>query len=172
MMHIRDLRRDDSTLLIDLHAQLSPNSRYQRFHSAVLILKPTLLNKLLDVDGHNHVALVASDDEGVIGIARLIRHHHRRQEAEVAMAVADAWQRRGVGRQLIHALMQRAEILGISQVKANVLAGNTAALRLFQAMFPLGLMRHGGGVVDLEARLVYKHLSPITMDEVLNDLLS
>lgn len=172
MLHIRDLRRDDNALLIDFHARLSPDSRYQRFHGVVPTLSHTMLSMLLDVDGRDHVALVATSHGDAIGIARLIRHPHRRYEAEVAVAVADAWHRRGVARRLIQALIQRSDALGISQVSASVLAGNTPALSLFRAMFPLCLIRHGDGVFDLDALLDYHDQSQITMDEILNELLS
>ena len=172
MTHIRDLRRDDSALLIDFHARLSPNSRYQRFHGAVTTLDHSMLTSLLDIDADRHVALVASCEEGAIGIARLIRHPHRREEAELAVAVADAWHRRGIGRQLVRALIQRAQELGISRVSACVLAGNTPALSLFRAVFPLCRVRRGHGVVDLDAPLVKDYLPEITMEDVLADLLS
>lgn len=171
-MHIRDLRRDDGALLIDFHARLSPASRYQRFHGAVPTLNKSMLTVLLDVDGWDHIALVAFADQGAVGIARLIRHPGRRHEAEVAVAVADAWHRRGVGRQLVQALIQRADSLGISQVSAGILAGNTPALSLFRAMFPLCVIRRGDGIIDLEGLLVYNDQTQITMDEILADLLS
>ncbi len=58
MMRIPDLRRDDGALLTNLHATMSPNSRYQTFYGEVPTLNPSMLRVLLGVDGQGHVALV------------------------------------------------------------------------------------------------------------------
>ncbi len=172
-MHIRDLCRDERALLVDFHATLSPKSRYRRFHGAVPTLSDSFLTRLTDVDGDRHVALVAfGDHEGVVGVAHLIRHPDRWHEAEIAVAVADAWHRRGIGRALGSALIGRATALGINRVTGAVLVENTPALRLFRAIFPLCLVRRGDGVLDIEALLGDDQLLHLSMDELLCDLLS
>ena len=117
---------------------LSPESRYLRFHAPIHGLTESLRGVLLDVDGRNHVALVAVSDRGeAVGIARLVRDPRRRDEAEVAFEVVDAWQGRGVGRRLLTGIVEAAGEVGVSRVHAWVLTRNLAALALLRAVFDL-----------------------------------
>lgn len=78
---------------------MSPESRYRRFLAARDRLSEAELDYLTRVDHHDHealVALVLETQEGV-GLARFVRLPEDPEDAEVAIAVADAWQRRGVG---------------------------------------------------------------------------
>jgi GNAT superfamily N-acetyltransferase len=135
MTHISELRRDESAALDELLAKMSPYSRYGRFHAFVPELTGTLRRALLDVDGHNHIALVARADHAVVGIARMIRDRDRSTEAEITVAVTDGWHRRGVGRELIEAWIGRAGALGIGRVRASHLPWNAPALGLIRALF-------------------------------------
>ena len=71
---VRPIRADDSERLSATHARLSPESRYRRF----LATKPELtvadVRYLVDVDGIDHIALVATrqspDGEQIVGVAR------------------------------------------------------------------------------------------------------
>ena len=171
-MEIQDLRRDETAVLQTILAGMSPDSRYLRFHAAVPTLSPSRLAMLLDVDGYHHVALVARTDGAVVGIARLIRDRHCASAAEIAVAVTDAWHRRGVGRELLRALTRRAGRLGINRVHAAILPSNTAALRLFRASFPVSLTRRDPGAVELVGLLGGVDDGEITWDDVLGDLLS
>lgn len=167
---IRNLRRDEGDLLDDLVARMSPRSRYLRFHAPVRALDDRMRRVLLDVDAHDHVALVAETDDGTpIGIARMIRDRHARSEAEVAYAVVDAWHRRGVGRRLLDALVHRAAAVGINRLHAYVLAGNDAALGLFRAVLGVVLTRSDGDAVHLVG-LVGDRGWEITMDDIMADL--
>lgn len=167
---IRSLRRDEDDLLDDVVARMSPRSRYLRFHSPVQALDDRMRRVLLDVDGRDHVALVAEADDGTpIGIARMIRDRQARGEAEVAFAVVDAWHRRGVGRRLLTALVDRAPDLGIYRLHAHVLAGNDAALGLFRDVLGVVLTRPDEDAVHLVG-LVGDRGWAITMDDIMADL--
>jgi L-amino acid N-acyltransferase YncA len=170
-MNIRDLRREDSAVLEELLDKMSPASRYLRFHTAVSGLNGSLLRGLLDLDPLHHVAVVAQSDDGVLGVARLIRDRHRSREAEVSVAVADAHHRRGVGRELLRALVGRAPGMGIDRMRAWIIPGNTPAISLFRAVFPLCLTRHGAGALELVGLLDAQPWE-ITMEDVLSELLS
>ncbi len=50
--------------------------------------------------------------------------------AELALAVVDAWQRRGVGRALLAALAARARRAGVRRFTATLLRDNRGALAL------------------------------------------
>ncbi|MGQ0573949.1 MAG: GNAT family N-acetyltransferase, partial [Pseudonocardia sp.] len=168
---LRELRRDDAAVLDTVFAGLSPDSRYLRFHAPVPRLTAGLRRALLDVDGRDHIALVAEDDIGdPVGVARAVRDRTRRDEAELAVAVVDAWHRRGVGRRLVQAVADRAAGVGIRRLTARVLPENAAALGLFRSLFPLSRTRRDDDAVVVVALL--GDAWDITMDDILADLVA
>ena len=171
-INVRDLRPDDGAVLDDLFARMSQQSRYQRFHGAVITLSETTRASLLDVHERDHIALVAQVGEETIAIARFIRELGHPDVAEVAIAVADDWHRAGVGRHLLDRLTKRAVAQGITRFIASVLPGNHAALGLFGSAFPNRLVRLADRVVDVEARIDSAPSREITMHDVLVDLWS
>ena len=75
--------------------------------------------------------LVAVVDGEPVGIARLVRDG---AEAEVAIAVADEWQRRGVGTFLADRLAADARAAGIERLRATMHAENRASMALMWRM--------------------------------------
>lgn len=170
-VQIRPLRRDEGALLDAVFAGLSPQSRYLRFHSPVHRMTASVRRALLDIDGHDHVALIALSPRGeALGIARFIRDAARPDAAEVAVEVVDAHQGRGVGRRLLTALVEEAGRVGIGRVQALVLNGNTAARALLRAVFPVCLPRPDGEATELVCLLPGAHGWEPTMDDILADL--
>ena len=152
---VRPLRRDEPDVLDALFDGLSARSRYLRFHAPVPRLISGLRTALLDVDGNDRVALVAEvtgpDGTVPVGIARLGRTAD--DEAEVAVAVVDAWHRCGIGRRLVTELAQIAAGLGYRRMHALVLPENAAALSLFRSVFADARGRYSEGVLRLEWRI-------------------
>jgi RimJ/RimL family protein N-acetyltransferase len=170
-VHVRPLNHDEGALLDAVFAELSPQSRYLRFHSPVRQLTAATRRALLDVDGRDHVAVVAISPQGdAIGIARIIRNASRSHDAEVAFEVVDAWQGRGVGRGLLTAIVGAAGRIGLSRVHARVLTENAAALALLRSVFPICLPRPDGEAIELVCLLPGASQWEITMDDVLADL--
>jgi GNAT superfamily N-acetyltransferase len=170
---IRPLHRDESELLEQFVDQLSPRSRHLRFHGPIPKLPPVVRRALLDVDDTDRIGLVAGPEGGAaIGIAHLIRTRGpvSSTEAEVAIAVADAWHRRGVGRRLLEAVTDRAREVGIERVTARVLPENAAALGLFRATFPVLLEHRDRDALVLTALL--GGVEAITEEDILADLVA
>src|SRR4051794_20582967 len=120
--HLRPLHRDDGHLLDRIMASMSSQSRYQRFHWQKPHLTESDRRFLTDVDGRDHIALVAFDDSGEpLGVARAIRHKTDVRGAEIAAAVVDASQRKGVGTHLMARLARKAAAVGIERFVAHVL---------------------------------------------------
>ena len=120
---VRDLSPADAPLLDALHERLSPQSRYQRFHGAKPRLSPRERTLLSATDGHRHVALVALDAAGrPVGVARFVRFTDDPAAADIAAEVADDWQRRGLGSDLIGRLARRAAGAGVQRFSATVLS--------------------------------------------------
>ena len=133
---VRPIGPDDrERLQVGLH-QLSPQSRYHRFHAAVSELSPEQLRQLTEVDQVNHLAWIALDPalpgEPAVGVARCIRLPTARRTAEVAVTVLDAYQGRGLGTLLLGMLSQAAAAQGIRSYRAYVQDDNDAMLRIFR----------------------------------------
>jgi GNAT superfamily N-acetyltransferase len=136
---IRPIRADDSERLRAHHERLSPESRYRRFLSAKPALTSADVRYLVDVDGCDHHALVATTAapdgaEEFVGVARYIRFPERREVAEVAIVVVDGHQHRGIGSQLVARLAEQAVARGVRRFRATMLADNFAVQRLFESL--------------------------------------
>ena len=129
---IRPLEPDDSDLLLQGFEGLSPASRYARFLTAVPRLPKHWVDDLTDLDHRDREALAASDaatGRG-IGIARYVRVEGEPDAAEFAIAIADAWQDRGLGRLLLEELIGAARANGIARLYGDVFASNERMLGL------------------------------------------
>ena len=123
---VRALRGGETEVVQAVFDRLGPRSRQLRFGGAKNVLLPRELELLARVDGDHHV-LVAYDGREPVGIARLVRDG---REAEVAFAVADDWQRKGVGTLLADRLAADARAAGIVRVHCEVRADNTPSRSL------------------------------------------
>jgi RimJ/RimL family protein N-acetyltransferase len=131
-VRVRLLRPGETEPLTLVFDGLGRRSRELRFLAPVTRLSPAALAHLSSVDDHDHVALVAESlrDGRPVGIARFIRDVADDNAADVAVAVVDSWQRRGVGTLLASALTDRARAVGIRRFALMVRPDNHAAVRL------------------------------------------
>lgn len=140
---IRPICAEDRAELRDGFKKLSPLSRYQRFFSDIHELTDAQLDYLTNVDGVNHVALVASVPtadlalEKGLGVARFVRLPDEPDVAEVALTVVDDAQRKGLGTALLSALIAAARERGIHRFRMQILTMNGSML---------GLLSHCGAI--------------------------
>jgi GNAT superfamily N-acetyltransferase len=132
---VRPLRPTDKDALRDLFDRLSPRSRMRRF----LAPKPRLSAKevayLTEIDGRTHAALVAVGPDGAfVGVARYACPVGETETADVAFAVADACQGRGIGTALGAMLVELARANGITRLQATTLPENGPARKLLGRM--------------------------------------
>jgi GNAT superfamily N-acetyltransferase len=127
---IRPVEPTDKALLVDGFNRLSDRSRQRRFLTPASELTGEDLAYLTELDHKRHEAVVAIEPfEGRgVGVARYVRVPGDRETAEVAVAVVDEWQRRGVATALMYALSQRARQNGIVNFTALVSPENTVVL--------------------------------------------
>lgn len=131
-MRFRPVRPEDSPLLADIFAGLSPASRLARFLIPKRALTTAELRYFTDVDHHNHEALIAVTRlrGEPVGVARFIRNSDDPTSADVAVEVVDEWQNRGVGSMLAVRLAARAQRENISQFTALMSAANPRSRQL------------------------------------------
>lgn len=171
-LRLRDIRESDKPALVRFHRHLSAETRYRRYHAAKGDLTTSDLRYLTEVDGHQHVALVAElpseylegvaspvadfvgalDPAELAGVVRLVTDPSHPGESEIAIVVRDDVHGRGLGVELIEAAMARGRHEGVTSALAHVQSDNHRALRLFQG---LGFRQRSGygPVVELVRRL-------------------
>ena len=125
-IEIRPLERDDRERLAAAFGRLGEETRRRRFLSSASRLSQRDLDALTGIDHHAHEALAAVEPRTgqIVGIARYIRLPREPEAAEVAVAVDDGWQRRGIGRRLLTALADRARAEGVTHFSAYVGSDN------------------------------------------------
>ncbi len=125
---VRALQPGEAHTVADLFARLSPQSRYWRFFGTKHALSVDDLRRLTAVDPDTHLALavVASDGRpATLAIARCVRDSPTDPCAEVSLAVADAYQGRGLGRLLLAHLVLAAQERGITRLSLLLMPDNT-----------------------------------------------
>ena len=127
---IRPIQPDDKALLAEGFRRLSQRSRERRFLTPATDLSAEDLIYLTEVDHRRHEALVAiaPDDGRFIGVAHYVQVPGEREVAEVAVVVADDWQRRGVATALLMALSSRARENGVLRYRAYVSSDNEVVI--------------------------------------------
>ncbi len=144
---IRPIRPDDGPRLSAAYDRLSPEARYRRFLGAKPQLKAAEVEYLVNVDGANHIALIATlvdHPERIIGVARCVRLQEDPRAAEFAVVIGDPWQREGLASELLTRLVQAAAVQGIDRLRATMLADNEPAHRLMRRLgHPQTLCRRG-----------------------------
>lgn len=106
---------------------LSADARANRFLAPVKELSPATLEAMTQPDQSRHVALVATEGGRIIGEGRYVAVAGNGR-AEFAIAVADDWQRKGIGARLLASLMVAARLAGLQALEGEVLRTNTAML--------------------------------------------
>jgi GNAT superfamily N-acetyltransferase len=143
---------DKERLAEGLH-NLSSRSRFLRFGSSVSKLTEEQLRYFTELDYDDHVALGAIDPEHPerpgMGVARYIRLKESPKVAELAVAVADEYQGRGLGTILLAVLVHIARARGVEVFRNYVLEQNDEMLEMLDQ---LGATRRsiGGGMYEVD----------------------
>lgn len=124
---LRPLGPQDACAFQQFVRALSPESRLHRFLFPVRELAPRLLAALTRPEQPRHVALGAFEGATIIGEGRYVALGDSGR-AEFAIAVADRWQRKGVGARLLEALSHAARRAGLAMLEGEILRTNQAML--------------------------------------------
>jgi GNAT superfamily N-acetyltransferase len=131
-VHVRPIRPDDAAAHRAFFAKQSPQSVYFRFFGHRTELSDREVIRFTTIDYHERMAFVAFLRDEMIAIGRYDRIAGG-EEAEVAFAVADEHQGRGLATLLLEYLATYAAGNGITRFAADTLVDNRSMLNVFQA---------------------------------------
>ena len=156
-VHLRPIVAEDEPLLHEAVAAMSERTVYFRFFSPIKRMSDALAHRLAVVDYHDRFALVATTHkpagkERIVGVARYDRAAHT-EVAEVAVAVIDEFQRRGLGSVLLAELARVARTNGIRTFQLIVLPENQEMLGLLRKMGWIHQAKLVGGVYEISFEL-------------------
>lgn len=165
---VRPLRPSDWCAVHELLDGLSHDARYLRFLRPLPDIPDWAVDSLCRPDDRDHVARIATSDRGrAAGIAQYFVHPIDPTIAEVAVTVATAYQRKGIGRVLLRRLAVEARATGIRSFTYVASPQNRAAMGLMHSLgatshFSDGLIE---GVVALDMlESTSRATSPVAMD--------
>ena len=151
-LRLRAPRREDADELVEFFRTLSSRSLYLRFHGFPS-LGPQLVEQVLDPDWSERGALLGTfaenGHERIVAVGSYVRLRDP-TVAEAAFAVADAYQRRGIGTRLVEQLAGLAAATGIKRFLAEVLADNRDMLGVFEALGFELTRELAGGEIEIE----------------------
>jgi acetyl coenzyme A synthetase (ADP forming)-like protein len=129
---LRPVSPDDIPGITALHGRLSKETVRLRYFGAHPYLSEGELGRLVEKEGHDHLALVAELAGQFVGVAQYDRIPGR-DVAEVAFVVDDAHQGLGIGTLLLEYLASEGRRYGLRQFAADTLFENARMANVFQA---------------------------------------
>jgi protein lysine acetyltransferase len=148
---VRPLRRGDVRTVMAVFHRLSDESRRARFNGSKPCLRRTELRQLASIDATHHALVAYVDGDPLpVAIARLVR---RSRSAEIAFAVADEYQQRGIGSTLAKELIADARAAGVTEITALVASDNPAAIALLRRALSALDISHEGTELSVRAAI-------------------
>jgi acetyltransferase len=131
---IRPIRPEDEPLLRQFHATLSEQTVYARYAQLLSLSQRVVherLSRLCFIDYDRQIALVAVDDRqpqpAIVAVARLIKLYGG-NDSEFALVVSDAYQRIGLGSQLLTRLVAIGRDQKLDRIVGQISATNQPML--------------------------------------------
>ena len=150
-LRVRPLRHGEARTVMRLFERLSERSRRARFNGAKPCLSRSELRRLASIDRDRHALVAYADgDPEPVAIARLVRDGC---SAEVAFAVADEYQRNGIGSALVAELVADARAAGITEISGLVARDNSAALTILRRVGRVLAVRFEGSDLAIRAAI-------------------
>jgi RimJ/RimL family protein N-acetyltransferase len=152
-VHLRPIVPEDEQLLHQAVASMSERTVYFRFFSPIKRMSDALAHRLAVVDYRDRFAIVATTHrpggkERIVGVARYDRASET-DVAEVAVAVIDEFQRRGLGGILLTELARVGRSHGINTFTLIVLPENREMLGLLRKLGWIHQAKLVGGLYEI-----------------------
>jgi acetyltransferase len=128
-VRVRPIRPEDAARELRFFERLSDRSRFQRFMQYVRELSPRMLARFTQLDYDRELALVALWEGEFVAVGRYAPNADG-ETAEFALAVADAWQGKGLGHALLERLCDAARGAGYRALYGHILDANREMLEL------------------------------------------
>lgn len=126
---LRPIKPTDDDLMIDLFNSFSKETIYFRFFSTLKYMPKEQLEKMTHIDYAKQMAIVALVDEGgreqMVAVGRYTLDNEKPDEAEFAIVVQDAYQRRGIGTEVLKHLAHVAKLQGVRNITGYIMNENT-----------------------------------------------
>ncbi|WP_336987345.1 GNAT family N-acetyltransferase [Altererythrobacter aquiaggeris] len=152
---IRAVSKIDEQRLKDGIAKLSPQSRYLRFFSGMERPPQRVIDALVDVDGHDHIAwgAIRTDIESkpALGVVHAFRDDDHPDTAEFSVAVLDEYHGLGLGRLLAAVILLDCRREGLERLAVHILPNNRPALLFAKS---LGGHETGNDTGDTEIEIL------------------
>ena len=156
---IRPIRPEDEPLLVRFHEMLTADTVYARYLGYLGLSTRTAHERLTRVafnDYDREIALVGVDNDEtgqprIVAVGRLSKSHAV-PEAEFAILVADAWQGRGLGTELLNRLVQIGRDEKLEMIWAEMFVTNEHMRRSAVAA-GFTILPPEGGTMRAELRL-------------------
>ena len=139
-LHLRPIRPDDTGRIRRFYERLSLESTYFRFMSMMKRLTEMEVEHFTRINFDDEMAIVGvvpdeeePGGERLIAVGQYVRLP-KPTHAEVAFAVNDAYQGRGIATHLLQELLPFARMADIEVLEAEVLAENKRMLQVFRNM--------------------------------------
>lgn len=154
---LRPIRPDDAQRERQFICSLSPESRYRRLMYSVREPSAAFVEQMVTVDYRRTMAFVAAvgegDEESIIGVARYADTADE-SRCEFAIAIADAWQSRGVGTAMARRLLEYAREQGVLNFSASILATNSRMVDFARWLgFTISTMPDESNLIDASLAL-------------------
>lgn len=157
---VRPSRPQDVDRVLDFFGRLSRRTISVRMLGPVVPMGAAATRRLVDIDYHDRLVLLALLGEAVIGVAEYSRLPNRPDRAEVAFTVQDDFQGKGLGGLLLEHLAAAGRERGIAVFEADVLAENEPMLRVLRGsgyrteFGPATSIQHVDIAVDPRAQVI------------------
>lgn len=138
---IRPIRPEDEPLVVKFHATLSDQTVYNRYFSPLKLeqrVSHDRLSRICFIDYDREMALVVerknptTEEAEMIAAGRLSKLHGK-AEAEFAVIVADAYQRQGLGMELLKRIIEIGKAEKLEEINGHILPDNTGMINVAQA---------------------------------------
>lgn len=158
---IRPIRPEDEPAMVRFHASLSEETVYARYFAHLGLTERIAHERLVRIcfnDYDREIALVAERRDGetsepeIVAVGRLSKAHAI-PAAEFAILVADRWQRRGIGTELLRRLVAIARAEGLERIWAEMLSDNVGMRRIAERVGFRVEERPGEGTLHAELEL-------------------
>lgn len=129
-LHLRPVRPDDDQRVLELFERMSEQSLYYRFMT-VPRLDLDKAARFANADGEQQFVLVGDSGGPLSAVAGYYRRDPAADHAEVAFAIADADQGRGIGTRMLERLAEIGRERGVKRFDAYVLGDNRRMMDVF-----------------------------------------